>query len=111
MKPQVTSLVTTEVEQFRQIFVRWARYDPVEGMSDRERRAGILGEPRGDHFSENWVYNTHTHIYIYNTHIYIYIIHIIIIIYIYVVFIYIYIYMWFFYIYIYTSGGRKFFPV
>lgn len=25
-----------EVEQFRQIFVRWARYDPVEGMSDRE---------------------------------------------------------------------------
>ena len=31
-----------EVEQFRQIFVRWARYDPVHGESEREQLGDFL---------------------------------------------------------------------
>ena len=28
--------LTSQVEQFRQIFIRWARYDPMHGLSSRE---------------------------------------------------------------------------
>lgn len=29
-------LGSSQVEQFRQIFIRWARYDPMHGLSSRE---------------------------------------------------------------------------
>ena len=40
-------IFTSQVEQFRQIFIRWARYDPMHGLSSREcPGCGLRSKPQ-----------------------------------------------------------------